>query len=164
MQRNKLILIVLLFFIAGGAFIIFPKEKIFKLKPTTVQLYYYDQNKDLDEARNIKCSKDGLVEVKREISQSDNLIEDTIDLLISGDLKPDEVEDGITTEFPLDGFFLANSYLENGVLTLEFIDSQNQTVGGACRVGILWAQIEETARQFEEVEEVRFIPEEIFQP
>ncbi|MFN3301828.1 MAG: hypothetical protein ACK413_02260 [Patescibacteria group bacterium] len=37
-------------------------------------------------------------------------------------------------------------------------------VGGACRVGILWFQIEETAKQFPGVEKVQFLPEEIFQP
>jgi hypothetical protein len=54
--------------------------------------------------------------------------------------------------------------LKNGVLTLEFEDAQNKAVGGACRVGVLWFQIEATAKQFPEVKEVRFLPKEIFQP
>jgi len=36
--------------------------------------------------------------------------------------------------------------------------------GGACRTGILRAQIEATAEQFDGVNQVRFIDEELFQP
>jgi hypothetical protein len=50
------------------------------------------------------------------------------------------------------------------VLTLEFNDPENKTSGGSCRSGILWAQIKKTAEQFDDVEEVRFQPEELFQP
>ena len=54
--------------------------------------------------------------------------------------------------------------LKDEVLTLEFNDPNGKTVGGSCRVGILWFQIEATAKQFPEVKEVRFLPEELFQP
>jgi hypothetical protein len=54
--------------------------------------------------------------------------------------------------------------LKEGILTLEFADPQNKTGGGACRTGILRGQIETTAKQFDGVNEVRFIPEELFQP
>lgn len=40
----------------------------------------------------------------------------------------------------------------------------NKTNGGSCRAGILWFQIEATAKQFSEVKQVRFLPEELFQP
>ena len=72
---------------------------------------------------------------------------------------------GITTEYPLMGFKLKSLNLkEDGTLILEFEDSQNKTIGGACRVGILWFQIEQTAKQFSQVKNVQFLPKELFQP
>ncbi len=164
MPKNKLVFIILLLFVGAGAFVIFPKDKASKTNLTQVDLYYYDPQKDIDENGNIKCSADGLVAVQRSVLSTGDIISETINLLISGDLRESEMEDGITTEFPLDGFFLTKHLIENGVLTLEFSDNQNKTTGGACRVGVLWAQIEKTAKQFAEVREVRFLPEYLFQP
>jgi hypothetical protein len=44
------------------------------------------------------------------------------------------------------------------------IELQRHTTDGSCRVGILWAQIEATAEQFPGVNEVKFLPGELFQP
>jgi len=44
------------------------------------------------------------------------------------------------------------------------LDSNNATNGGACRVAILWYQIEATAKQFPNVKEVRYLPETLFNP
>jgi spore germination protein GerM len=131
-----------------------------------IKLYYYNPEKDRDETGNTKCSRDGLVAVERKIPLSTTPIQDTIKLLLKGkeNLTEDEKAQGITTEYPLEGFSLKSASVKDGVLTLEFEDSQNKTVGGACRVGILWFQIEATAKQFSEVKEVRFLPEELFQP
>jgi len=133
-----------------------------KMPLRKVLLYYYNPEKYKDQ----KCSRDGLTAVEREIPITQTPIQDTIKLLLKGKENITEAENaqGITTEYPLDGFYLKGAALKNGVLTLEFVDSQNKTVGGACRVGILWFQIEATAKQFPEVKEVRFLPKEIFQP
>ncbi|MEM1974244.1 MAG: hypothetical protein QXN68_05600, partial [Thermoplasmata archaeon] len=64
----------------------------------------------------------------------------------------------------LEGFKLVKSELKNGVLTLTFDDPYFKSSGGACRSRILWLQIEYTAKQFSEVKEVKFFPEELFQP
>jgi len=129
-----------------------------------VKLYYYNQELDRDEFGNILCSRKGLVSVEREIPITQTPIQDTITLLLSSELTREERSQGIDTEYPLEGFSLTGALLKNGVLTLEFDDPNNKTVGGACRVGILWFQIEATAKQFPEVEQVRFLPEELFQP
>jgi hypothetical protein len=148
-------------------------QKIFELpiqfeeKPTKkVLLYYYNPEKDKDKNGNVKCSKEGLVAIEREIPLSKTPIQDTINLFLKGkeNLTQTEINQGITTEYPLAGFSLKEASLKNGVLTLKFEDSQNKTIGGACRVGILWFQIEATAKQFPEVKEVHFLPEELFQP
>ncbi|PIR82392.1 hypothetical protein COU20_02615 [Candidatus Kaiserbacteria bacterium CG10_big_fil_rev_8_21_14_0_10_59_10] len=128
-----------------------------------IQLYYYNPELDTDATGNVMCSRAGLVPVQREIT-THTPIEDTIRLLLSGELTEEERAAGITTEYPLEGFELVSATLEDGVLTFTFNDPEGRTVGGSCRVGILWAQIDETARQYEGVEEVRFLPEELFQP
>lgn len=131
--------------------------------PRTVQLFYYNPEMDKDSTGNILCSRDGLQSVEREVSGIIS-IEDVLRLLLKGELTETEKTQGLTTEYPLSGFELKNSTLENGVLTLTFSDPENKTVGGSCRVGILWFQIEATAKQFPEVSSVRFLPEELFQP
>ncbi|MDZ4231853.1 MAG: GerMN domain-containing protein [Candidatus Pacearchaeota archaeon] len=129
-----------------------------------VKLYYYNQEKDKDETGNLLCSQNGLVAVEREIPLTQTPIQDTIRTLLLGELSELEREQGIETEYPLEGFSLKGASLRDGVLSLEFEDVNNRTVGGSCRVGILWFQIEATAKQFEEVSQVRFLPEELFQP
>jgi len=130
----------------------------------TVKLYYYNSNLDRDETDNILCSRKGLMAVERKIPISKTPIQDTIKLLIAGQLTDTEKSQGITTEYPLEGFSLKGTSLKDGVLTLEFEDPNYKTGGGSCRVGILWFQIEATAKQFSEVQKVRFLPEELFQP
>lgn len=133
-------------------------------KEVTVKLYYYNQALDKDESGNILCSEKGLVPVERKIKESETLIEDTIKLLLEGNLSQEEKSKGISTEYPLEGVKLVKSELKNGTLTLNFEDPHFKTSGGACRVRILWLQIEKTAKQFPEVKEVKFLPEELFQP
>jgi len=149
-------------------------QKIFEMKvqftevsSKKVLLYYYNSEKDKDESGNIKCSSDGLVAIEREIPVSKTPIQDVISLFLKGkeNLTPQEINQGVTTEYPLEGFSLKGvNLLEDGTLILEFNDLLNKTLGGSCRVGILWFQIQETVKQFPEVEKVQFLPEELFQP
>ena len=130
----------------------------------TIKLYYYNYELDRDESGNAACGRNGLVAVERKIPITQTPIQDAVRLLLLGELTEEERAQGINSEYPLEGFSLKGASLKDGVLTLEFDDSQNRTVGGSCRVGILWFQIEATAKQFSEVQRVRFLPEEIFQP
>ena len=136
----------------------------FQAATRTVKLYYYNQELDKDESGNISCSRAGLVPLEREILSTKTPIQDAIQLLLQGKLTEEERTAGIATEYPLEGLSLKGASLKDGVLTLEFNDPSNRTGGGSCRVGILWFQIEATAKQFPEVQQVRFIPEELFQP
>jgi hypothetical protein len=130
----------------------------------TIKLYYYNYELDRDEFGNTACSRNGLVPVEREIPITQTPIQDTIKLLLLGNLTEEERAQGIDTEYPLEGLSLKSASFKDRVLTLEFDDPNNKTVGGSCRVRILWFQIEATAKQFPEVQQVRFLPEEIFQP
>ena len=138
-----------------------------QIQPQTreVKLYYYNALLDQDETGNLKCSPTALGSVSRQLSPTETPIEDTINALILGGLGQAELDAGLSTEFPLSGFTLKSANLDNnGVLTLEFSDPENKSNGGSCRVGLLRAQVEATAKQFSEVKEVNFIPEAIFQP
>ena len=137
-------------FIAG--FLIWDSREKKETVGRSIKLYYYDQWLDKDEFGNIACSRKGLVPVERIIPITKTPIQDTIKLLLSSGLAD------------LEGVLLKGASLKDGVLTLEFDDPNNKTVGGACRVGILWFQIEATAKQFTEVKEVLFLTEELFQP
>ena len=129
-----------------------------------IKLYYYNFSKDKDASGNISCTPNGLEYVERNIPLTITPIQDAIKLLLKGELTAAERTDGITTEFPLSGLELEGASLKDGTLTLAFADPQNKTSGGSCRAGILWFQIEATAKQFPEVSSVRFLPEELFQP
>ncbi len=127
-------------------------------------LYYYNEDKDTDALGNILCSSKGLVGVVRSIPRTVTPIQDSINLLIRGELSSAERAQGISTEFPLAGLELSGAALSGGILTLEFNDPRNATSGGSCRSSILRAQIEATAKQFENVNSVRYKPEDLFQP
>lgn len=129
----------------------------------TIKLYFY--NPALDQGvGGVQCTSKGLVEVQRTIPKTETPLQDSIRLLLEGRITDEEKALGVTTEFPLLGVSLKGANIKDGVATLEFVDPQNRTGGGSCRVAILWAQISATAKQFSTVTDVRFIPEELFQP
>ena len=168
MKRINIILIIILAFLALGL-AYWGKDEAIAPGPepvedkTAVKLYYY--NPALDQGPGgAECSEKGLVAVEREIPRTPTPIQDTIKLLLRGELTSEERASGIITEFPLEGFSLMGASLKDGALVLEFSDPENKTSGGACRVGILWKKIEATAKQFPEASEIRFLPEELFQP
>jgi hypothetical protein len=141
-----------------GTFEILPKRQ----KTIQVDLYYFNQNR-ADQIGD-PCNPAAVRAVSREIPITQTPIQDTIRLLIQGKLAQEEEQRGFSTNFPGEGFELTGANLEDGALTLAFDDPNNFTSGGSCRVGILKAQIERTAQQFTEVDEIRFQPETLFQP
>lgn len=129
----------------------------------SIKLYFY--NPQLDQGPGgAQCSRNGLVAVNRVMPKTTTPLTDAIKFLLRGELSSEERAQGITTEFPLPGVSLTSASIINGVATLTFADPQQKTGGGSCRVAILWAQIEATAKQFATVQSVRFMPEDLFQP
>jgi len=168
MNKKILYLVLFLVIIFGVVSYLGLKNKeIEQIATKKVLLYYYNPEKDRSEDGNIKCSRDGLMAIEREIPVTKTPIRDTINLLLKGkeNLTEEDITQGITTEYSLEGLSLVEVNLkEDGTLILKFDDPLNKTSGGSCRVGILWFQIEATAKQFPEVKEVHFFPEELFQP
>lgn len=131
----------------------------------TVELYYYNPKNDRDrETDTVRCTEGGLVPLERTIASTKTPITDTVKLLLLGLVSDDERIAGVSSEFPLAGFTLTSAQLQGGVLTLAFSDPHHLTQGGACRTSLLRSQIERTVQQFSAVREVRFAPEELFQP
>ena len=130
---------------------------------TPIKLYFYDPQLDQGPG-GAECSRNGLVAVPRILPATATPLRDSIALLLRGGLSDVERARGITTEFPLPGVALKSAVIKDGVATLTFADPQNKTSGGSCRAGVLWFQIEATAKQFPTVTSVRFMPEDIFQP
>ncbi len=128
-----------------------------------IKLYFY--NPALDQGPGgAQCTSNGLVAVERVIPETMTPLADSVKLLLRGEISEEERSLGIESEFPLPGVTLRSATITDGVATLTFDDPENKTGGGSCRVGILWAQIEATAKQFPTVTSVRFAPEELFQP
>lgn len=137
----------------------------FSASEGAINLYYYSVKKDKDASGNVLCSEKGLVALARKIPTSLTPIQDTMRLLLKGELSQSEKAQRISTEFPLAGVDLKGISLNSsGQLILVFLDPQNKTSGGACRVSLLKLQIEKTAKQFPEVKSVRLLPETLFQP
>lgn len=129
-----------------------------------IRLYYFNPEKDTDTNGNILCSAQGLQYVERIIPHTQTPLTEAIKLLLRGDISGEEKAAGATSEFPMLGVRLEKAAIQNGLATLTFSDEQNKTSGGSCRVAILRAQIEATAKQFPGVTEVRLEPAELFQP
>jgi hypothetical protein len=134
-------------------------------KTRTIKLYYYNESKDKDASGNVLCARNGgLDAVEREVPLTITPIQDAVKLLLTGELTLAEKSEGLSTEYPLPGFKLVGASQANGVLTLTFDDPEHKATGGSCRVDILRAQVEATAKQFGMVKEVKFAPSSIFQP
>jgi len=132
-------------------------------KEVPIKLYYYNPTRDQGPG-GAQCSSQGLVAVERVIPRTITPIQDAVKLLLKGEISEAEKAEGIFSEFPLTGVNLQSASLDTGILTLTFNDPHNKTGGGSCRVAILRSEIEATAKQFEGVNSVRFLPEELFQP
>lgn len=134
----------------------------------TINLYFYNQIQDrLLNGGQVGCSQEAILPVARTIALTNTPIQDSINLLIKGELTEAEKQRGFSTEFPNENFKLLGANLAGQVLTLEFTEVPGFTGGGACRVGLLAGQIIKTAKQFgtaEPITEVRFKPESLFQP
>ncbi len=138
-------------------------EELSPQKEQEVKLYYYNQDQDVDDEGMVLCSADSVEAVSRSIV-SEEPIRETIELLLLGQLSEEEKAKGLSTEFPHPEFKLKDLDLEDGVLTLSFSEVPGFSSGGSCRVTLLRAQVEKTALQFSEVEEVRVKPLSVFQP
>ncbi len=130
----------------------------------SLHIYAYHPTVDTLLHSYVACSPDAVLPLARWAPRSLPPWEAALRLLIEGGIAPGEEALGYSSEFPVSGVTLASVRLENGVLTVVLADPEHRTSGGACRTGILRAQIEKTVLQFPEVREVRILPPEALQP
>ena len=171
-KKIILILVVLIVLLMGTALIIGknyadkikkPDDGVVEKPAHTVPALLFYQNTTSDAYKADPCNGKSLSFVVRNEPEVGTL-EATLKDLLRGALTDDEKKAGFQTEYPRPGLSLVTTTLKDGTLTLTFDDPQNGTTGGSCRVGILWAQIEKTALQFDGVRKVVFQPDTLFQP
>jgi hypothetical protein len=126
---------------------------------TIVSLYYPNSKSGKD-----VCSADSVMPITVTLPKTQSPLVDSINLLLTRSLTSAEKDQGFASEFPNRDFHLLKASVVNGVATLEFTEVPGFTSGGSCRVGILAAQIEKTAKQFPTVKSVVFKPATLFQP
>lgn len=133
--------------------------------PKTVNLYYFNQLEDAKLPVEQQLNSSSILAVPRVISDSKNIIEDTINLLLEWNLNSAERTAGFTSEFPNQDFRLISSELKSDwTLELRFNEVMWFTSWWSARVFILKASIEKTAKQFDMVKIVKILPETLFQP
>lgn len=129
-----------------------------------VRLYAYDPRLDMDASGNVLCSAKGLVAVDRTIPHTEATLRASLELLLADPLTPEERARGLTTEFPLEGVRLEGVSIEGDMAVIALADPKRRLSGGSCRVGILYAQLAATAKQFRNIDDVRITPETVLQP
>ena len=143
-----------------------PQTSIFQTStPTKVALYYFNQAEDQKLAPEQQINVDSILPVYRMFPASKNLLIDTINGLIKGNLIAQEKAQWFVTEFPNARFQLLSANLATDwTLSLEFSEVPGFTDGWSARMLILSNLIEKTALQFPAVKKVVFVPETLFQP
>lgn len=132
---------------------------------TEVSLFYFNSLTDAKLPIEQQININSIQPVKRLISNSKNIIRDSINLLLAGDLSQIEKTNWFTSEFPNKSFRLINMDLSaDGILSLTFTEVPWFTSGWSARMAIMANSIIKTAKQFPQVKEVKFTPEWLFQP
>lgn len=132
---------------------------------TEVSLFYFNNKEDAKLPVEQQINVNSIQPVKRMISNSKNIIRDTINLLLAGNLSQIESDNWFTSEFPNKSFKLINMDLgDDGILRLTFTEVPWFTSGWSARMAIMANSIIKTVKQFPQVKEVKFLPEELFQP
>lgn len=128
------------------------KEKIF--------LFYYNQLEDKENT----CDYSFIMPVEREVAADGDIIKNTVELLIEGQLTEKEKTDGFIADFSQDFRLLESNLSDNGTLTLEFTEVSGFTSGNSCQTGLLFEEILKTVRQFPQVKIIIFKPDSLFEP
>jgi len=133
--------------------------------PTVINLYYFNELEDSALPSDQQINTSSILPIQRTIRSSQNLIADTIKVLLQGNLSEAEKDAGFMTEFPHAQFRLLDTQLDaQGTLTLTFNEVPGFTTGWSARMLILSKSIEKTALQFPQVTRVVFQPDTLFQP
>jgi len=108
--------------------------------------------------------KGNLAAIERTLPDAKSPLQDSIKLLLKGDLSLQDRAKGFVTDFPNSNFKLLGASIKAGTATLKFTEVPGFTSGGAERMAMLAEQIRKTALQFPQVKQVSFDPEYLFQP
>ncbi len=142
-----------------------PSTDLSCVSGTAVKLYYFNQIQDQKLSPEQQININSILPITRNLSASQNIIKDTINLLLEWNLADEDIKQWFITEFPNKYFHLVDSQLaEDGTLTLQFNEVPGFTDGWSARMLMLSNSIIKTAEQFPGVKSVKVIPETLFQP
>lgn len=114
----------------------------------TVKIFLNDTS-EVNEP-NFDCSV--TKEVERNVPKTLGVAKASIEALLRGET-PDEREQGYITNIN-PGVSLNSLAIESGVAKADFSEKFSENLGGSCRVNAIRAQIEETLKQFPNIDEV----------
>ncbi|MFW6104425.1 MAG: GerMN domain-containing protein [Candidatus Bipolaricaulota bacterium] len=129
-----------------------------------VKICVHNWKKDKEENDHVTGYREYMAPVKREVRFGNDPMRLSIEILLEGRLTAEERNRGLSTEFPVKGFEIADLERNGEKVTIRFRDPLFRSSGGAMRAGILRGQIQKTLLQFEGVEEVEILPKTILQP
>ena len=136
-------------------------------KDYTVQLFYFNEQVDSELPSSDQLNRSSVLPIQRRITatSTENLIEETLTLLIAGTLTDNEKALGFVTDYPQQWFSLEKVELgQFGTLTVRFTELPWFTSGGSARMILIRDAIEKTVLQFADVTEVVYEPKGLFQP
>jgi hypothetical protein len=96
--------------------------------PTMVRLYYFNQTEDKKLPIAQQASPASLLSVFRTLPKTDNIIRDTITLLLQGGLTDTEVKEGFTSDFVTSIRLSDTQLMSDGTLNLAFMPAPGTSI------------------------------------
>jgi len=131
-----------------------------RLQPREVKLYYYNPEKDRDQAGRTQCSRNSLQAVTR-LVPGRKPAREAVEALLAAELKPEEKARGLVADFGSQ-ISLTDLALKDKVAILQLEVDPHFSMQSNCQVKLLGKQIKQTLLQFKEIEEVRIKPKQLF--
>lgn len=130
---------------------------------TKVRLYYYNELLDKSlHSGEVSGDSEAILPVEREIPVSHAPINDSIRLLLKGELTNMERELGFKTDYPNESLKFLGAKWDGSTLILNFEDNGFLKNSESSKASILKSEIIKTALQFEKVKNVILQPESLF--
>ena len=134
---RKLILFLIIILLGGGCV----NQK------TTVKVFFPNIQKD---PQMLDCSK--VYPVEREIIKTPAIVQNSLEELLKGPTEEEKLLGYITSIN--DNVKIKSISVVDGLATVDFDEQFNFQMGGSCRVSSISAQVEETLKQFSNVNQV----------
>ena len=143
---NKFLIIIIIILIAVIGYFAFQKSTPEEKELMTVKAFFNNDKLDPE----FSCNK--VFPVEREVVKTQEIARAALEELLKG-VTEEEKESGFFTSIN-EGVKIQSLIVEEGIAKVEFDEQLEFQVGGSCRVSAIRAQITETLKQFQTVDEV----------